>query len=87
MPGEKASTKNPVRSDGNGTAKLVTKAIVAQLCLGSAYSEGEGVTKDRTEAVKWCRKAAEQGYANCAEHFLVFPMPKAKALPKTLLKQ
>jgi TPR repeat protein len=29
------------------------------------YNRGEGVTQDYTEAVKWCRKAAEQGNAGC----------------------
>ena len=27
------------------------------------YSNGEGVPKDETEAMRWCRKAAEQGNA------------------------
>ncbi len=35
-------------------------SAAAQLCLGYYYV----VTKNYTEAVKWCRKAAEQGYAN-----------------------
>jgi hypothetical protein len=34
------------------------------LCeTGVEYANGEGVTKDPTEAVKWYRRAAEQGYA------------------------
>ena len=32
----------------------------AQTLLGSAYEEGEGITKDATKAVHWYRKAAEQ---------------------------
>ena len=31
--------------------------------LGICYNNGEGVAKDATEAVKWYRKAAEQGDA------------------------
>ena len=27
------------------------------------YRNGQGVTQDNAEAVKWYRKAAEQGYA------------------------
>ena len=36
--------------------------IEAQHNLGVLYSRGEGVEKDLTEARKWYRKAAEQGY-------------------------
>ena len=36
----------------------------AQYYLGMMYAEGEGVSKDGAEAVKWFRLAAEQGYAN-----------------------
>ena len=35
----------------------------AQLWLGRAYDEGNGVAKDSVEAVKWYRKSAEQGNA------------------------
>ena len=34
-----------------------------QYKFGLKYSKGEGVTKDDAKAVKWIRKAAEQGYA------------------------
>jgi hypothetical protein len=36
----------------------------AQYTLGLCYHEGQGVTKDYSEAVKWFRKAAEQGFAD-----------------------
>ncbi|HQN19642.1 MAG TPA: tetratricopeptide repeat protein, partial [Syntrophobacteraceae bacterium] len=36
----------------------------SQNCLGRCYSHGTGVPKDDAEAVKWYRKAAEQGEAN-----------------------
>jgi len=35
----------------------------AQYTLGLKYTNGEGVAKDKNEAVKWFRKAAEQGFA------------------------
>ena len=31
--------------------------------MGVCYEQGEGVTKDQAEALKWFRKAAEQNYA------------------------
>jgi TPR repeat protein len=34
----------------------------AQFNLGRRYAVGEGVVQDHAEAVKWYRKAAEQGY-------------------------
>ena len=34
---------------------------VAQVQLGYMYDHGQGVTKDDTEALKWYRKAADQG--------------------------
>ena len=36
---------------------------VAQNSLGTAYDTGDGIEQDYTEAVKWYRKAGEQGYA------------------------
>jgi hypothetical protein len=33
------------------------------------YLNGVGVEKDLTEAVRWCRKAAEQGFANAQYNF------------------
>jgi TPR repeat protein len=35
-----------------------------QNILGGCYSNGTGVTEDKTESVKWYIKAAEQGYAD-----------------------
>jgi len=35
----------------------------AQYSLGVCYAKGDGVAKDYVEAVKWCRKAAEQNLA------------------------
>jgi hypothetical protein len=36
---------------------------VAQTTLGTAYLVGTIVPENRTEGIKWLRKAAEQGYA------------------------
>jgi|GEM_PF-5763341 len=40
----------------------------AQTSLGDAYYFGRGVPKDPTEAVRWYRKAAEQGDAYAQVH-------------------
>ncbi len=37
---------------------------VAQFNLGVSYANGEGVTQDAREAVRWYQKAADQGNAN-----------------------
>jgi hypothetical protein len=37
--------------------------MYAQISLGYAYADGIGVPKDRAEAVRWWRKAADQGNA------------------------
>ena len=36
--------------------------------MGYCYYNGNGVAKDATEAVKWYRKAAEQGYASAQDN-------------------
>lgn len=41
----------------------------SQYYIGMLYSEGKGVRRDDSEAVKWFRKAAEQGHAD-AQHYL-----------------
>jgi len=41
----------------------------AQFDLGFAYLRGEGLPKDRDQAVEWFRRAAKQGHAD-AQHFL-----------------
>ena len=49
------------------SAELVKKAEAgdakAQLALGDSYYLGNGVRKDRTEAMKWVTRSAEQGNA------------------------
>ena len=44
-------------------AKAESGDAKAQFALGALYHKGDGVGKDRAEALKWYRKAAEQGYA------------------------
>ena len=40
-----------------------TGNAVAQFNLGLIYHNGEGISQDQAEAVKWYRRAAEQGDA------------------------
>ena len=40
---------------------------MAQFFLGRAYFTGNGVVRDENEAVKWYRKAVEQGVAAVIE--------------------
>jgi len=43
--------------------KLAKKGYAdAQFKLGLAYAEGKGVRRDQDKALKWFRKAAEQGH-------------------------
>ena len=42
---------------------------ISEAVWGRCYGFGEGVAKDEVEAVKWFRKAADQGYA-LAQWFL-----------------
>ena len=51
------------RRDPAKVAPGVAVEIVPEISLGACYQNGEGVPKDDTEAVKWYRKAAEQGNA------------------------
>ena len=52
-----------------------------QFYLGICYAQGEGVEQDDYEAVKWFRKAAEQGYAD-AQCDLGFMYEKGRGVPK-----
>lgn len=42
------------------------KIAAAQYHLGIMYSNGTGVPEDDAEALKWFRKAAEQGHRNAS---------------------
>lgn len=54
---------------------------VTQTKIGNRYKEGEGVVKNYEEAVKWYRKAAEQGYAG-AQNNLAVMYEKGLGVPK-----
>ena len=45
----------------------------AQYNLGVCYRKGYGVEKDLTEAVKWLRKAADQGFAEAQDMLRKLP--------------
>jgi len=64
---EEGSDKNAASKSENFAKRVETafklSCAKAQTGLGSAYFNGQGVTKNETEAVKWYRMAAEQGYA------------------------
>lgn len=53
----------------------------AQLCLGMAYQEGEGVSQDYKEALKWYRLSAEQGDAT-AQYNLGFMYVFGQGVPQ-----
>ncbi len=53
----------------------------AQFALGLSYVIGEGVSEDNAEAVKWFRKAADQGLAS-AQLSLGVCYKDGKGVPK-----
>ena len=66
--GKNSSSNDKIPPKGTEAYNYYKQAILgkakAQNKLGVCYEEGEGgVTKDSSEAVKWYRKAAVQGYA------------------------
>ena len=56
-----AKFEEPLRTKAEG--KYLRSKAEAQKLLGAMYQDGLGVPKDYAEAVKWYRKAAEQGDA------------------------
>ena len=54
---------------------------LAQYSLGLMYDEGQGVPQDYAEAVKWYRKAAEQGHAR-AQNNLGAMYYKGRGVPQ-----
>ena len=56
-----------VVSSAQNIAELKKQAAAgdakAQYSLGVAYANGYGVSEDKSEALRWWRKAADQGYA------------------------
>src|SRR5438128_6238473 len=57
----------------------------AQAKLGSMYSHEQGVPQDYAEALRWYRKAGDQGNAN-GQDGLAFMILTAKASRKTTLR-
>ena len=51
------------RGDYAAALREIRPLAKAQYFLGLMYGEGQGVPQDYAEAVKWHRKAAEQGVA------------------------
>ena len=56
-------TKADQKPIGDVKAKAEAGDAESQVELGLRYADGEGVTKDPVEAVKWVRNAAEQNNA------------------------
>ena len=54
----------------------------AQFELAGLYAEGNGVKQNLTEAVKWCRKAAEQGHDG-AQYKLGLSYQNGKGVPQS----
>ena len=53
----------------------------AQFNLGLMYADGEGVTQDDIEAVRWLRLAADQGHAT-AQHNLGVMYQNSRGVPQ-----
>jgi TPR repeat protein len=60
-------TTSPVKLSSSDVAQLQSKAeasdAIAQLALGRAYQDGNGVPRNEELAAKWYRRAADQGNA------------------------
>jgi TPR repeat protein len=54
----------------------------AQTALGDMYAGGRGVPQDYVEAVKWFRRAAEQGFAADAQDSLARMYVQGQGVPK-----
>ena len=59
----------------------------AQFGLGFLYYYGKGVTQDKTEALKWYRKAAEGGGMQRRSNGSCACTQKATSSPRTMLKR
>jgi TPR repeat protein len=47
--------------------------------LGLMFEFGWGVAKDRAEAIRWCRLAAEQGHADAQEELVWLGVSRKRA--------
>jgi S1-C subfamily serine protease len=59
--------------------------VQSQFELCALYVRGDGVPEDKTEAIKWCRRAAEQGYG-AAEYNLGLAYLTGDAVPQDYIK-
>jgi hypothetical protein len=57
------TTSKPTTKFQETKARAEKGDAVAQFDLGNSFYNGAGVPQDYSEALKWYRKAAEQGYA------------------------
>ena len=55
--------------------------LMAQFAIGAKYATGEGVPRDDVEAVRWWRRAAEQGFVD-AELNLAAAYQNGVGVPK-----
>ena len=80
-----ADLPGAVAQEGPTVSELLSKAktgdAIAEYTLGNMYSAGKGVSRDYAEAVKWYRKAAEQGYVR-AQESLGFMYEKGQGIPR-----
>jgi len=58
----------------------------AQYNLGFMYATGEGVPENDAEAVKWFRKAADQGLANARLICFIKPLQGCQAPHRLLMR-
>ncbi|GHT45707.1 hypothetical protein FACS189454_05630 [Planctomycetales bacterium] len=64
VPQNKEKGKEIIRKSVDGLLNEAKQdEPIAQVIMGWCYDSGNGVTEDKSEAVKWFRKAAEQGNA------------------------
>ena len=71
----------------SGTGKQLIKGYAdAQSNLGIMYDNGNGVPENDAEAVKWYRKAADQGNAK-AQYNLGVMYAMATVFQRTMLRQ
>lgn len=60
---------------------MIRRVLTAQYILGIMYANGQGLTQNDAEAVKWYSKAAEQGLAQ-AQHILGVRYAKGEGVPQ-----
>mgnify|MGYP001233149072 FL=1 len=68
---EQAENKRDMLKEVAVTLKAAERGDVdAQNFLGWMYSQGSGVRKSKVEAIKWYRKAAQQGDSDAKQALL-----------------